>query len=50
MKHPGNAANSKLNGEWCKHARPWGKKMTSKIRRNMDKKIIKELIKITNYV
>ena len=41
MKHPGNAENSKLNGEWGHHARKWGKKMTAKIRRRQDKKIIK---------
>ena len=34
----GNKINSFLNGEWVKHARPWGKKFTSRIRRGMDKK------------
>lgn len=40
MAQIGNAANSKLNGEWCKHARRGLKKYTAKIRRQNDKKII----------
>lgn len=41
MKHPGNAANSKLNGEWAKHVRSFWKKLTAKKRRAAGKKIIK---------
>ena len=42
MAQVGNAANSKLNGEWGKHVR-W-KRQTSKLRRLYDKKIIKTLL------
>ena len=38
----GNKQNSILNGEWAGHVRKWGKKLTSKIRRAVDKKVIKE--------
>ena len=38
---PGNAENSKINGEWAKHVRKWGKKFTSGIRRMLSKKIIR---------
>lgn len=34
--------NMKLNGEWCKHARRWLKKMTSKYRRVEGKKILRK--------
>jgi hypothetical protein len=43
----GNKQNSILNGEWAKHMRKWGKFMTAKIRRNVDKKVIREEIKNT---
>lgn len=45
MKQVGNAENSKLNGEWAKHVRRWGKKFTSGKRRMNDKKIIEYKIK-----
>jgi hypothetical protein len=38
----GNKQNSFLNREWAKHARKWGKFFTAKIRRNVDKRIIKK--------
>jgi hypothetical protein len=38
----GHKENSFLNGEWAGHVRKFGKKWTAKIRRNVDKKIIKE--------
>ena len=38
----GNKQNSYLNGEWCAHMRKFGKKWTSKIRRNRDKQTIKK--------
>ena len=41
----GNKQNSFLNGEWAGHVREWGKKFTNKIRRNVDKKIIKNELK-----
>jgi hypothetical protein len=41
----GNKANSILNGEWAAHMRKWGKSVTAKIRRNVDKKIIREEVK-----
>jgi hypothetical protein len=41
----GNKANSLLNGEWAGHVRKWGKYFTSKIRRNTNKKIIRNEIK-----
>jgi len=46
MAQIGNAENSKLNGEWCKHVRKRlkMKRRTSKIRRMVGKKIIKGLI------
>ena len=37
----GNKQNSFLNGEWAGHVRKWGKKFTSKIRRNVSKELIK---------
>lgn len=40
----GNKQNSLLNKEWGKHMRKWGKFFTNKIRRNKDKKIIKDQI------
>lgn len=46
MKHPGSAENSKLNGEWAKHGRPFGKKIAAKKRRQIGKKIIKRSISI----
>lgn len=39
---PGNKKNSFLNGEWAKHVRKWGKKFTSSLRRQEDKKIIRQ--------
>jgi hypothetical protein len=41
----GNKQNAFLNGEWAAHMRKWGKFMTAKIRRNVDKKVIREEIK-----
>jgi hypothetical protein len=48
MKQVGNAANSKLNGEWAKHVRGSWKKHTSKLRRQQDKKILIESKKDLN--
>lgn len=46
-KHLGNKQNSILNGEWAKHVRRFGKKLTSGIRRARSKDIIrKELIEL----
>jgi hypothetical protein len=39
---PGNKQNSYLNGEWAKHVRRTGKKITAGIRRNVDKIIIRK--------
>jgi hypothetical protein len=36
----GNKINSAMNGEWCKHARPSGKKFTARLRRAEDKKVV----------
>jgi hypothetical protein len=41
----GNKQNSILNGEWAGHMRAWGKKVTAKIRRNVDKKVIRQELK-----
>ena len=41
----GNKQNALLNGEWAKHMRRWGKFFTAKIRRNVDKKVIREEVK-----
>lgn len=41
----GNKENSFLNGEWAGHVRFWGKRFTNKLRRSVDKKIIKKEIK-----
>ena len=41
----GHKENSFLNGEWAGHVRAWGKKFTSKKRRNVDKKVIKNDLK-----
>ena len=38
----GHKENSFLNGEWAGHVRKFGKKWTAKIRRNVDKKVIKQ--------
>jgi len=38
----GHKENSYLNGEWAGHVRKWGKKWTAKIRRNVDKKVIRK--------
>ena len=43
MAQIGNKQNSYLNGEWAKHGRPFGKKVASKVRRQIDKKIIKDV-------
>jgi len=43
---PGNAENSKINGEWSKHVRWFGKKVTAKIRRAEDKKNIKKNLEV----
>ena len=42
---PGNKLNSFLNMEWATHVKSFGKKFTSKRRRNQDKRIIKEALK-----
>lgn len=34
----GNSNNAKLNGEWAQHVRPFGKRITSKARRQDAKK------------
>lgn len=44
MKHVGNAANAKLNGEWGKHVRGKYKRFTSKLRRLRDKELVKKLL------
>ena len=36
------AANAKLNGEWCAHARHWLKKWTNKARRRAGKEAARE--------
>ena len=38
----GHKENSFLNGEWAGHVRRLGKKWTAKIRRNVDKKVIRK--------
>lgn len=38
----GNKQNAGLNGEWASHMRRWGKFFTAKLRRTVDKKIIKK--------
>ena len=45
---PGNKQNSFLNMEWATHVKSFGKKFTSKRRRNFDKKIIKNELKEIN--
>lgn len=40
-----NKQNSILNGEWAGHVRKWGKFFTAKIRRNVDKKVIRQELK-----
>lgn len=40
----GHAANSKLNGEWAKHAKKWMKRVTSGKRRAQDKILIRKEI------
>jgi len=40
----GNKLNSFLNGEWARHVRYWGKKFTSRKRRTLDKKLIRQLL------
>jgi len=41
----GNKINMTLNGEWAKHVRPGLKKWTSKLRRCLSKKIIRDELK-----
>jgi len=41
----GHKENSFLNGEYAGHVRRFGKKWTAKIRRNVDKKVIKNDLK-----
>ena len=41
----GNKQNSFLNGEWAGHVRGWGKRFTAKIRRTVDKKVIRQELK-----
>lgn len=38
----GHKENSFLNREWAGHVRKFGKKCTAKIRRNVDKQVIKK--------
>ena len=38
----GNKQNSYLNGEWAKHVRGLYKRYASKVRRQIDKKMIKD--------
>jgi len=38
----GHKENSFLNGEWAGHVRKWGKKLTAKKRRSVDKETIKK--------
>ncbi len=45
---PGNAANSKLNGEWARHVRPFFKRITSGIRRLDGKASIREAMREDN--
>lgn len=40
----GNKRNSVLNGEWAGHVRKWMKRVTSGIRRQDDKKVIRKEI------
>lgn len=42
----GNAANSKLNGEWGTHVKKWMKKVTAGRRRMQDKAIIRNEIEL----
>jgi len=44
MAQIGNAENAKLNSEWGKHVKKRYSRLTSKLRRINDKKIIKENI------
>ena len=37
--------NMFLNGEWAQHVRSFGKKITSKARRQMSKKVINDQLK-----
>ena len=41
----GNKQNSFLNGEWCKHMKKFGKRLTAGIRRNVDKQEINNGLK-----
>ena len=41
---PGSKANATLNGEWAKHVRNFRKKMTSGIRRGINKKVVHDSI------
>ena len=41
----GNKQNSFLNGEWAGHVRKWGKFFTAKVRRNVDKRVIRDELK-----
>jgi len=41
----GNKQNSFLNGEWARHVRGLYKKLTSKKRRNVSKRIINDNLK-----
>jgi len=38
----GHKINSFLNGQWCKHARKWGKWFGNRARRNLDRETIKK--------
>lgn len=42
MAQIGNKQNSYLNGEWAKHVRKDWKRITSHIRRMLNKKIIRQ--------
>ncbi len=45
MMKPGNKQNAGLNGEWARHVRAKGKKITSGLRRIRDRKLIQTLLK-----
>ena len=42
MAQLGNKLNAYINGEWGKHVKKWMKQKTSRIRRQMEKRKIKE--------
>ena len=42
MAQVGNKQNSFLNGEWTRHAKKWGKKLTAGLRRSFLKKDLRK--------